>query len=242
MKVLIANRRRWLWCLTAALAALGQDRATVLAGELLVIPGPLFQQATNEFASMKRTLYQHATRVDETAGSYCFDCVGFVSHALRKAAPQAWQSVQKVTELPPHRIPSPPKYRAFLADLALHPQPGWLAVTNAAELRPGDLVAWEHKTATASGHAVIIGSRPMRTSDGAWVVEVYDSTSSPHSEDSRPTDPRAEVLATTGRPSGLGHGVMVLEGKEPEGALTGLRWSTKAKAVTVPIAAGRPVF
>lgn len=239
---MVAYPRRWLWCLTAVLATVGLDGQAVEGAEPPVTAGPLFQQVTNEFRVMKRTLYQYATRVDESAGSYCFDCVGFVSHALKKAAPQAWQSVVQATDLAPHRIPTPAKYRTFLASLAASPQPGWLAVTNAAELRPGDVIAWEHKTASATGHAVIVGSQPTRTADGDWRVEVYDSTSSPHSEDSRPADPRAGVLATSGRPSGLGHGVMVFLSKESDGSLIGLRWSTKAKAVLVPIAAGRPVF
>ena len=43
-----------------------------------------------------------------------------------------------------------------------------------------------------------------------------------------------------GRRSGLGHGVMVLIADPVSGALTGFRWSVKARAITVPIAAGRP--
>jgi hypothetical protein len=190
---------------------------------------------------MKTTLYQHRTQVDWEAGSYRYDCVGFVSYALKRATPEAWATIVKATGLAKGRIPSPPRYRTFLASLAKQPQPGWRAVTKAAELRPGDVVAWEHKTETSSGHAVILGGVPVPAPDGAWLVEVYDSTSSPHSEDSRPTDPRAEVLASSGRRSGLGHGVMVLLADPASGALTGLRWSTKAKALTVPIAAGRPI-
>jgi hypothetical protein len=110
----------------------------------------------------------------------------------------------------------------------------------ASELRPGDIVAWEHQTATSVGHAVILGGAPMAGPDGSWTVEVYDSTGAPHSEDTRPTDERAQTLAASGKPSGLGHGVMVLIPDPTTGALVGLRWSTKAKAITVPIAAGRP--
>ena len=189
---------------------------------------------------MKTTAYQHKTQVDRDAGSYRYDCVGFVSYALKRAAPLAWAATAKVTGIAKGRIPSPLRYRAFFTGLAQKAQPGWRAVTTASELRPGDVVAWEHKTQTAVGHAVVIGSIPALGPDGSWLVEVYDSTSSPHSDDSRPNDQRAQVMKSTGRRGGLGHGVMVLLADQVSGALIGLRWSAETKAITVPIAAGRP--
>jgi hypothetical protein len=210
------------------------------AAELTAVGEPLFHEATNEFKTMKSTQYQHKTSVDRNAGSYRYDCVGFVSYALRQAVPEAWATALKVTGIAKGRIPSPPKYRAFFAGLAETPQPGWQAVRKVSEIRRGDVVAWEHKTATAVGHALIIGSDPVPGPEGSWTVEVYDSTSSPHTDDSRPEDERAQVLASSGRRSGLGHGVMVLIADPVSGALTGFRWSVKARAITVPIAAGRP--
>lgn len=222
--------------LLAALLARGASGSDTTA-----TPAPLYREATNQFAAMRSTLYQHKTQVNRSAGSYRYDCVGFVSYALKQAAPEAWNSVAKATSLAKGRIPSPPRYRAFFASLAASPQPGWAAVTNAYELKPGDVVAWEHRTARASGHAVIVGSVPEKSPDGSLLVEVYDSTSSPHSEDSRRSDPRAGVLQVTGRPSGLGHGRMVLVPDPATGALIGLRWGLKSSLVTVPIAAGRPL-
>jgi hypothetical protein len=202
--------------------------------------GPLFQEATNEFSTMVSTLYQSQTKVDRSAGTFQYDCVGFVSYALKRSAPLAWATVAKATGIAKGRIPSPPKYRAFFAGLAEKPQPGWEAVTRASELRPGDVVAWEHKTDTSVGHAVVIGSTPVPGPDGSWSVEVYDSTASPHSDDSRPSDHRAQILGSSGRRSGLGHGVMVFVPDPATGALAGLRWGVKAKVTAVPIAAGRP--
>lgn len=203
--------------------------------------GPLFREATKEFETMTSTRYQHRTRVDRRAGFYRYDCVGFVSYALRQAAPLAWATLAKATGIAKGRIPSPSRYRTFFDGLAESPQPGWTAVTKASALRPGDVVAWEHRTKSANGHAVVIGGRPVPLPDGSWLVEVYDSTSSPHGEDSRPTDLRAQLLPPSGRHSGLGHGQMVFMADPDTGALTGLRWSPKAQAITVPIAAGRPL-
>lgn len=205
-----------------------------------VAESPLLIEARTEFSSMKSTFYQPKTQVDREAGSYRYDCVGFVSYALKHATPEAWATVFKATGIAPGRIPSPPKYQAFFASLATTPQPGWQAVAKAAELRAGDVVAWEHRTKTAVGHAVILAAAPVAAGEGAWQVEVYDSTGSPHTDDSRPGDERAQPLAESGRRSGLGRGKLVLIADPVSGALTGLRWSVKAAEVTVPIAAGRP--
>lgn len=231
--------------LAACLLTLVLDAASaegVRGAEPPVPAGPLFHEATNEFGSMVSTLYQHQTRVDRTAGSYRYDCVGFVSYALQRAAPQARASAFRALAIQPGRIPSPPLYRTFLSSLADKPQAGWQAVTRVSELRPGDVVAWEQKTRTASGHAVVIGGVPVAGPGDSWVVEVYDATSSPHAADTRPGDPRAGVLEATGRRSGLGRGVMAFTGDPVTGALTGYRWSPQGAVNPVPIAAGRPLF
>lgn len=202
--------------------------------------GPLYDEVVREFDGMTATSYQHRTSVDPVAGTYRYDCVGLVSYALKHAAPQAWASAFKGTGIAKGRIPSPARYRAFFAGLAAAPQPGWTAVTKASDLRPGDVVVWEHQTASSTGHAVIIGGTPKPLPDGSWQVKVFDSTSSPHGRDSRPADERARVLPSSGRPSGLGNGVMVFTADPATGALTGLRWSPNARAIVVPIAAGRP--
>jgi hypothetical protein len=234
------SRPLTFWCCVLAHLACGGWVDGLRAAETPAPVGPLFQEATNQFQTMTSTLYQHTTRVDRAAGSYRYDCVGFVSYALKQAAPQARASAFKALAIQPGRIPSPPRYREFFASLAKEPQPGWQAVTQASELRPGDVVAWELKTKTSSGHAVVIGGVPVAGPDGTWVVEVYDSTASPHGDDSRPTDPRAEVLEPNGKRSGLGRGRMAFAADPTTGALIGYRWSPKSKLTKVPIAAGRP--
>lgn len=206
-----------------------------------VAAGPMLVEAEREFTTMKTTLYQHKTEVDTAAGSYKYDCVRFVSYAMRQAAPVAWETILRVRGIPKGKIPSPPSFQKFMATLAAKPQPGWEAVARAADLRPGDVVSWDYKTERASGHAVIIASMPSPTKDGSWVVKIYDATSSPHAEDSRPDDARAQIFEVTGRRSGLGHGVMAFSTDASTGALTGYRWTPKGKIITCPIAAGRPL-
>jgi hypothetical protein len=166
--------------------------------------------------------------------------VGFVAYALKQAAPQARASAFKALEMAPGRIPSPPKYVTFFQSLAKTPQEGWQAVNKVSDLRPGDVVAWEYKKATSSGHAVIIAGVPVEQGDGTWLVKVYDSTASSHGDDSRPQDPRAEVLESSGKRSGLGHGMMAFSADPVTGAITGYRWSPRSKTTITPIAAARP--
>ena len=228
------------WCCVLSAVACGWSVGELRAVERPASGGPLFHEAAKQFKTMTSTLYQHKTQVDTKAGSHRYDCVGFVSYALKQAAPQARESAFKALDIKPGRIPTPAMYVAFFASLAAKPQPGWTAVSKASELRPGDVVAWEQITAKANGHAVVIASVPVEGPEGTWAVEVYDSTASPHGDDSRPNDQRAEVLATNGKRSGLGHGVMAFTADPTTGALTGYRWSPKSKTTTVPIGAGWP--
>lgn len=229
------------WCCVLGGVVCGWASGELRGADVAASGGPVFHEAVRQFKTLTSTLYQHKTQVDPKTGSHRYDCVGFVSYALKQAAPQARESAFKALGIKPGRIPSPGLYATLFASLAEKPQPGWEAVAKASDLRPGDVVAWERITATSNGHAVVIASVPAAGPDGTWVVEVYDSTSSPHGDDSRPNDERAEVLATSGKRSGLGHGVMVFTADPVTGALTGYRWSPKSKTTIVRIGAGRPV-
>ena len=164
----VAHLRRWRrsahtlnLTLPVAVACLacGLFVGTLMSAEPPSVGGPLFHEATHEFTTMKSTLYQHQTAVDREAGSYRYDCVGFVSYALRRAVPEAWATAVRATGIAKGRIPSPLRYRAFFAGLAEQPLPGWQAVTKVSDLRGGDVVVWEHKTKSAVGHAVWISSK-----------------------------------------------------------------------------------
>lgn len=234
--------RLWLvlvWCILSTIV-FPWSAGESTAAELPPVSGRFFEEVTNEFETMTTTRYQHKTEVDRTVGSYRYDCVGFVSYALRRSAPQAWASVVSVCGIRKGYFPSPPRYQRFFAGLAETPQPGWQAIAKVSELRPGDIVSWDRKTKTAVGHAVVIASIPSPEPDGVWVVKVYDSTASPHLDDSRLDDSRAQPREPGGRRSGLGHGVMALIADPASGALIGYRWSPKAKTIIAPIAAGRP--
>src|SRR4051794_29106253 len=49
----------------------------------------LFEEARRELSVMRLTSYDHETKVDEESGVFSFDCSGFITYALRIAAPDA---------------------------------------------------------------------------------------------------------------------------------------------------------
>ena len=136
-------RRSGFLCSVLVVITCGCSAAELKDAEPSTTAGPLFQEATRQFEEMTSTLYQHKTQVDRATGSYRYDCVGFVSYALKQVAPQARESAFKSLDIKPGRIPSPLQYRAFFASLAEKPQPGWQAITKVSALRPGDVVVWE---------------------------------------------------------------------------------------------------
>ena len=202
---------------------------------------PLLRLVAAAFTTMASTRYQHHTDVDVAAGSYRFDCVGLVSWALRQATPLAWQALRQRMALAPGRGASPPTYERFFRSLQQRPAPGWQALPRVEDLRGGDVVSWARRTSHASGHALILAAAPQRLEPGLWQVVVFDATSTPHLQDSRPTDPRAQRFDRTGRPSGLGRGVAALVVDPHSGALLGFRWRPQGPTVLVPIAAARPL-
>ncbi len=92
------------------------------------------------------------------------------------------------------------------------------------QLRGGDVLAWAHRSSHASGHAVLLAATPEPIGPGLWQVRVLDANSTPHQDDSRPQDRRAEAFERTGRPSGLGQGVIALLVDPAAGGLRGFRW------------------
>ncbi|MCX7046496.1 MAG: hypothetical protein NTX50_13555 [Candidatus Sumerlaeota bacterium] len=98
------------------------------------------------------------------------------------------------------------------------------------DARPGDILAWESrnpKTGT-TGHVIFIASIPKREANGLIRVTIIDSTSLPHSNDSRK---KGE--------SGIGEGTMWF-GVDESGRPVQSYWSKPAgDPKKIPIAIGR---
>jgi hypothetical protein len=179
---------------------------------------------------MRVTRYQHTTSVDESTGSYFYDCSGLLDYAVGRARPADLKPI-------PHT-----NARPLAADIEgyLHrgltgPIEGWQALARLDALGPGDVVAWQATEDSATGdtgHVMVVLEAPTRNSVRAaeWLVRVADSTLSPHALDSRHP-------GTTGLGTGT-IGLLVDENGAP--AAFYWRGGVSPQAKPTQIALGRP--
>jgi hypothetical protein len=145
----------------------------------------LVEEAQRELKAMRVTRYQHTTSVDESTGSYFYDCSGLLDYAVGRLRPADLKPI-------PHT-----KARPLAGDIEgyLHrgltgPIEGWQALARVDALGPGDVVAWqatEDSTTGDTGHVMVVLEAPTPNPARAaeWLVRVADSTLSPHALDSR---------------------------------------------------------
>jgi hypothetical protein len=202
------------------------------------VASPMLGEAGREYTTMVATRYQHHNQESEIDHSYFYDCVGFVSYSMRRAAPTAWATTQDTLKIRAGFVPSPGRYVSLFDKLDAGTNlAGWAPVTSVAALQPGDVVAWSYdrraatKPGSASGHAVVIAATPTRSGPDAYSVLVYDSTGTPHGpDDTRRTNPANEP-DPGGRPSGLGEGTIGLVAA-PDGHIAAVQWSAGGRAVS----------
>ena len=189
----------------------------------------LFDEATRIQSTAVQSTYSHATFVNEATRTFDFDCSGFLNYALAHVVPDAFADLQSATL---HR-PTASSYVQMISVDA--PKGRWARITDARDLRGGDIVAWLEPAVIAStntGHVMVVQKAPFAAATPLEIaVTVIDSAESGHG----PFD--ARTIRDT---SGVGEGIMVLA-IDQSGAATGYRWSTDADSVLYPttIALGR---
>jgi hypothetical protein len=210
---------------------------------------PVLTEAAHEFMTMTATRYQHRNLENATAGTYFYDCVGFVTYALGQAAPTARTTIMSTFSVRAGRVPSPGLYVRLFNQLN-GTQAGWAPVHRIADLLPGDVVAWSYDSASSSnesgsdhtsrGHAFIVAAAPQPDGTNSYLVQVWDSTATPHGpNDSRRTNPKNQP-GPNGKPSGLGTGTVRLDANA-DGALGTVHWSpTSGTVPAAHFAMGRP--
>src|SRR5579859_6658529 len=94
------RRRRHTRRMVAGLAAAGLSAALLAVPAQASTPGqgspstaPMLAEAQHELNTMTATRYQHHNVEDAAAGTYFYDCVGFVTYALGQAAPTARSTI-----------------------------------------------------------------------------------------------------------------------------------------------------
>jgi hypothetical protein len=180
-------------------------------------------------ANVRDTRYQHRTLIDEKRGIYKLDCSGLACAILRKVARRQLSEV--AIEAGKSRQRAWEFYETF-ADATDQGTPGWRTVGKMLDALPGDLLARRRsgfKKGESTGHVMVIDEIPVLEKPGLVRVVVIDSTSHPHSNDTR--------LSGT---DGVGRGTIWIE-IDPQGRPIAWRNLLGAKASAAHFAIGRVV-
>ena len=189
-------------------------------------------EINRELGNMRSSSYSHRTAIDEGAGTFDYDCSGFVGYALEGSAPSAFEELRAATV----KRPLAKHFEGFFASLPSSNAPHWSRVARVADLQPGDIIAWLRVPGSSSrntGHVVTVHGAvtPEPGHPGSYLVPIADSTSLRHGR----TDSRYASKTT-----GLGTGTLVMVADE-SGAPVAYRWSLakKSRELATSFAIGR---
>ncbi|MFA4825096.1 MAG: hypothetical protein WC593_08050 [Methanoregula sp.] len=213
--------------------AAGTTPALSIAAQLTAVKTDniIWREAFRMFSNMKSTEYVHPPyTVDEPAGIYKFDCLGFIDHVLMNADPAGYKVIGKGVN------PSIESYAGYFnkLDTKTPDAGGWTRVAHPVDLKPGDVCLWLTPSTLDTGHMWIIAGEPKvnpKRNDEV-LVRIFDASIA-HSDDSR---------TGSAYKNGLGSGIlgMMVDG---ESNPVGLYWdggvSTVAGEKGTTIVCGR---
>lgn len=201
----------------------------------------------------RTTSYQAITHVDESTGTYQFDCSGFAQWVLKQSHPEAARWVARGL---PHR-PLARNFQSRIAKIAADkPRGGWARIERVAEIQPGDVLAWVKPREIKSvntGHVVfaMLPPRPLTPGSNTYLLRVADATRLWHVDDTRnwrgnTANRRVPVGLDTADESpndqGLGFGTMSIVADPTTGRPTAYGWvATEWRTFDTQIAIGRPL-
>ena len=192
---------------TVAVQGIAEQLAAVKSDNVV------WNEAYRMFKNMKITEYVHPPyTVDDAAGIYKFDCLGFVDHVLMNADPAGFKEIGKDLN------PSIESYASHFnkLDTTKPDAAGWTKVAHPIDLKPGDVCLWLKPSTLDTGHMWIIAGDPKLNPkrNNEVLVRIFDSTGTSHSNDSR---------TGSANRTGLGSGIfgMMVDG---QGNPIGLYW------------------
>ena len=188
----------------------------------------LVERLTYIFNNLESTKYVHSADsvMNEYSGIYNYDCSGFVCEfAIKKCLPNQYQ------DLYAHKVSSRPlakDFYQFFRDTILgtsydgniistctNQDQYWKVFTDVDSLRKGDLIIVKYSEDwcvaegnTSTGHVMVAWSSAIQDESNPddYIIKIYDSSSSGHSNDSRDGFPSASIDG-----SGVGIGYMVFK-------------------------------
>ena len=192
---------------------------------------PVLAATVQAWTTMAWTIYAHTDKVDAGAGTYQFDCVGATNYFLSVGAPAANRVMRTALGIGAAYVPRPQAMAGYFAALPAGGNGSWTPARPMAAVAPGDIIAVPPRAGTTS--RVTPSSWPGRRS--CWPTGTTPSWSTTRRR--RPTAPATPGPGTratgpcrrtppipSGRPSGLGHGTIMIA-PTASGAPGTLYWS-----------------
>ncbi len=223
------------------------------AGQILSPSEQIFQRAEWVFNNAERVSYKHhqvpaVRQVKSFSNGRCeadADCTGFVSYLLSEF-PRQYEAIR--TLQPERNYPQAKVFTQFFNDLKTNtPSRGWLKVSQIAELRRGDFIAWKKpepadgiKRKSNSGHVAIVIDRhgPVEQIEinGKIIryqsINVIDSSSVKHFHPEH-----LPPLSMMPHRDGIGKGVVRIildDANRPIGYWEGTYWYEGSKEIRKP--------
>ena len=200
---------------------------------------------------MTATRYQHHDVENAEAGTYYYDCVGFVAYTMSQATPLADTTIRDEYHIAPNHVPAPRGVRAPVRDARRHPdrlgarqprrRPAPGRRRGVVLQPPRRARTSQAATHTSRGHAFVVASMPQPSGTDSYLVQVWDSTGTPHGpNDTRRTNPK-NLPDAVGKPSGLGIGTVRVDAGA-DGTIATVHWSPSSGPVPAAhFGMGRPV-
>jgi len=166
----------------------------------------------NAIASLRSTHYRYGGNYfNMSSGVYEVDCSDYVDDLLKISQPRAYADLADSTGT---EKPTSSDYYRFFNNLSDNSRHAWQRVNDVESLRPGDILVFHNYR--GGGHVMVVMGTPMLTEDGGntYLVQVSDSASSRHSNDTRA--PHA---------SGIGIGTLLLKANPETGKPSAYAWT-----------------
>lgn len=178
-------------------------------------------------ASMHHSVYRYGgSYFNMSRGIYDVDCSDYVDNLLKISQPRAYADL---TDSMGTERPTTSDYYRFFNDLPEDPRNiPWQRVNNVQSLRPGDILVFRNHH--GGGHVMVVMDQPTPARGDAYMVQVSDSASARHSDDTRAP-----------HVSGVGIGTMMLKANPETGKPDAYAWTVDSGWDPVRIAMAEPL-
>jgi hypothetical protein len=179
-------------------------------------------------ASLQSTHYRYGGNYfNMSSGIYELDCSDYVDDLLKISQPRAYADLADATGT---QKPTSSDYYRFFNNLPDNSGHAWQRVDDVEALKPGDILVFHNYS--GGGHVMVVMNTPRLTQDddSTYLVQVSDSASSRHSNDTRAP-----------HVSGVGIGTLLLKTNPETGEPNAYAWTVDSGWDRVRVAMAEPL-